>query len=50
MNNQNDGKVEKTWICSVCGYKHVGVEPPAKCPVCGVGKEYFDALEDAPEA
>ena len=22
------------WVCSVCGYEHVGDEPPAKCPRC----------------
>ncbi len=37
---------EKVWICSVCGYKHVGPEPPKECPVCKVSKEYFDLLED----
>jgi rubrerythrin len=31
-----DGKV---WICPVCGYTYVGVEPPQKCPICGVPKE-----------
>lgn len=28
-------KVEGTvWVCSVCGYEHVGDEPPAVCPRC----------------
>ncbi len=31
----------KTYICSVCGYTHVGEEPPAKCPQCGAGPEKF---------
>lgn len=35
----------KTWICSVCGYEHVGTNPPAKCPKCGVEAMYFDAVE-----
>lgn len=34
----------KVWICSVCGYKHVGPEPPEVCPICKASKEYFDEL------
>jgi len=33
-----DGKV---WICPVCGHTYVGVEPPQRCPVCGVPKERY---------
>lgn len=44
MNKQNNTEKEKVWICSVCGYRHDGPEPPAKCPVCGVSKEYFDEV------
>ena len=31
------------WVCSVCGYVYYGEELPEdfKCPLCGVGKEYF---------
>lgn len=31
------------WICTICGYIYYGDELPEdfKCPVCGVGKEYF---------
>ena len=43
MNDTNT--TEKTWVCSVCGYTCKGTEPPAKCPKCGVGAEYFDAVE-----
>ncbi len=25
----------KKWKCTVCGYIHVGEEPPEECPVCG---------------
>ncbi|MBE8954397.1 MAG: rubrerythrin [Quinella sp. 2Q5] len=25
----------KKWVCSVCGYEHVGDNPPDVCPVCG---------------
>lgn len=31
----------KKWKCTVCGYIHEGEETPAKCPVCGAGKEKF---------
>jgi rubrerythrin len=31
----------KTYICSICGYTHVGDEPPAKCPQCGAGADKF---------
>lgn len=24
------------YVCSVCGYIHIGDEPPARCPVCNV--------------
>lgn len=34
-----------TWICSVCGYEHVGTEPPKECPRCGMDAMYFDAVE-----
>lgn len=29
------------WRCMVCGHEHTGDHPPAKCPVCGVGREEF---------
>ena len=49
MDKKKDNKTEekqvKKWICSVCGYEHVGVEPPKKCPRCGVEAMYFDAAE-----
>ena len=36
----------KKWRCTVCGYIHRGPEPPAQCPVCGVGPEAFEAYTD----
>ncbi len=36
----------KKWQCSVCGYIHEGEQPPDICPVCGVGKEEFELLEE----
>ena len=31
------------WICNDCGYIYYGEELPDdfKCPICGMGKEYF---------
>ena len=36
----------KKWRCKVCGYEVVAEEPPAVCPVCGVGKEFFQLVEE----
>lgn len=38
---QNYPLVGKIWICPVCGHTYVGIEPPEKCPVCGVSKEKY---------
>lgn len=32
------------WKCEICGYVHEGSEPPENCPICGVGKEFFNTL------
>ncbi|KKO11412.1 hypothetical protein LCGC14_0018930 [marine sediment metagenome] len=37
------------WRCSVCGYVHRGDQPPAMCPICGAGREEFQAYVE-PEA
>jgi rubrerythrin len=37
----------KKFVCSVCGYVHEGNEPPASCPLCGVGKEKFVEQTDS---
>ena len=29
------------WVCRKCGYVHVGIEPPEKCPSCDHPTEYF---------
>ncbi|MCL2457928.1 MAG: rubredoxin-type Fe(Cys)4 protein [Desulfobulbus sp.] len=31
----------KKWECTVCGYVHVGDEPPEECPVCSADKSMF---------
>jgi rubredoxin/uncharacterized membrane protein len=39
----------KKWECTVCGYIHEGEEPPAECPICGAGPEYFKELVERAE-
>jgi len=36
------------WVCTVCGYVYYGDEVPDdyRCPLCGLGKEYFKKRED----
>ena len=36
------------WKCSICGYIHEADELPDdfKCPICGVGKDHFELVED----
>jgi len=31
----SEAPAQKTFVCSICGYEHVGDAPPAVCPVCG---------------
>lgn len=39
----------KKWRCTVCGYIHVGDEPPEKCPVCGADRSKFEpVVEEKP--
>ena len=47
----------KKHICGVCGWEYDGSEGPFEklpddyvCPVCGAGKEVFEASEEADEA
>lgn len=43
--SENNAATKDTvWICSVCGYKHVGERPPKECPVCHAKAEYFDEV------
>lgn len=35
------------WRCKVCGYIHEGDQPPAVCPLCGVGPEEFERVDNA---
>lgn len=34
-------KIGTKWICSVCGYEHIGDEPPEICPRCKQPKTAF---------
>ena len=36
----------KKWRCTVCGYIHEGTNPPDVCPVCGVGPEFFEEVNE----
>ena len=36
----------KKWICTVCGYVHEGEQPPEECPLCGVGPDQFEEVEE----
>jgi len=36
---------ETRWRCTVCGYIHVGKEPPAKCPVCAAPANLFVEID-----
>ena len=42
-----EAAAEKKWRCTVCGYIHVGDEPPDICPVCGSGKDAFEEVIEA---
>ncbi len=37
----------KAYVCKVCGYVHIGEEPPATCPQCGAGADKFEEKVDA---
>ena len=49
VEQKDDNKVYK-WKCTVCSEIVEGKEPPEKCPVCGVGPEYFVKVEVNEEA
>ncbi len=41
-------KGKTAWICTICGYVYYGEEIPNdfKCPLCGVGVEFFTKQND----
>ena len=36
----------KKWICKVCGYVYEGEQPPEQSPLCGVGPEEFEEVDE----
>ncbi len=34
-------RLMRKWKCTVCGYIHIGDEPPEICPVCGADRSKF---------
>lgn len=34
-----------TWKCLVCGYVHVGTEPPTKCPACDHPYQHYMPMD-----
>ncbi len=38
---------EQSWLCNVCGYVHIGAQPPEYCPVCGADKSVFELKNNA---
>ena len=36
----------KKFICTVCGYVYEGDEAPEQCPLCGVGPEEFEEVDE----
>ena len=36
---------EDVYVCSICGYIHIGTEPPERCPVCNVPALKFVKVE-----
>jgi flavin reductase (DIM6/NTAB) family NADH-FMN oxidoreductase RutF len=36
----------KKWRCKICGYIHVGPNPPEICPLCGATAEFFEPVAE----
>lgn len=43
--------MQKRWRCLICGYIHVGDEPPYVCPICNAPRKMFELIgeDDRPE-
>lgn len=38
--------MSKKFRCTVCGYVHEGDTAPEKCPLCGVGADKFEEIDE----
>ena len=38
----------KKWRCLICGYIHVGPEPPYTCPICNAPQKMFQLITEEP--
>lgn len=38
--------MSKKFRCTVCGYVHEGDAAPEKCPLCGVGADKFEEIDE----
>ncbi len=36
----------KKFVCKVCGYEYEGETAPEACPLCGVGPEEFEEVDE----
>lgn len=36
--------MQKRWRCLICGYIHVGDEPPYACCVCNAPRKMFELI------
>jgi nitrite reductase (NADH) large subunit len=36
----------KSYRCVICGYIHIGENPPEKCPICGASSSEFEIVEE----
>ncbi len=42
--------MSQRWRCIICGYIHVGDEPPYVCPICNAPRKMFERIDDAAQA
>tara|TARA_B100000315_G_scaffold150307_1_gene138996 strand:+ start:3727 stop:5142 length:1416 start_codon:yes stop_codon:yes gene_type:complete len=48
QNKKNDEeKIMKKYICTICGYVHEGDGPPDVCPVCKASSDNFKEVEES---
>jgi rubrerythrin len=47
---RKDGLMNKQWRCIICGYIHVGEDPPFVCPICNAPRKMFERIEGGDDA